>query len=740
MSKNTGTSELINYFDLGVNGDVGIAGSLDINTIANATTDTDTFLVSDTGIIKYRTGAQLLSDIGGQAAGNYVTTDTSQAITANKSFTVGFSLGSEGSGNQTSFFRNTSSLFSGSGGTNIFGFNNSNNIYFGKGLNNGGVLQWNNTTATRYYTLPDADGTIALTSAIPANPIGGTGTSGTIPVFTGSTTIGNSIIQSNATQVNIVGNGSQLLFDSLGSTKDGGIGYTNSFDLLINNSRGVGTAIYLGNVNMDFHTNVSGNPRLRITSGGNVLIGTTTDNGAKLQISGAATVSGSVTAQVNNISADGAGVVLQGYVDNILRIAVRGSGYNDGARGGLLASTADFSSSVRASSLALSGTIANSGDTATLTIKQASTTFTNGIYLERAGERNGYYMYIGGALDALTFRRNYFGTQSDVMSLTRDGSVGIGMTTSDYGRVSIKSNSTTPYAGFNVYATGNGNFTYINHDNSVGIIGTEFGSGGTGQTPLTFQVGGSERMRINTDGRLEFSQISSVPTNNNSIYSTSVNGLLYIQGGSVGLGLAGSGNRNNAIYINSSLNQTTFVTDNSERLRITSGGNILIGTTTDTGAKLNVGGSYMAYPVSIEAGAGGNQLALTRSGAVAEFYMGGSTGGGTQLYVRSGGSGGVRLDAGSTGWVSASDIRLKDVTKPIQKAVESLLGLQTIYYSWKDSINKSLHIGLIAQEVEKVFPELVSESSIDGMKGVNYTELIPVIIKAIQELNEKINK
>ena len=39
MSKNTGTSELINYFDLGVNGDVGIAGSLDINTIANDTTD-----------------------------------------------------------------------------------------------------------------------------------------------------------------------------------------------------------------------------------------------------------------------------------------------------------------------------------------------------------------------------------------------------------------------------------------------------------------------------------------------------------------------------------------------------------------------------------------------------------------------------------------------------------------------------------------------------------------------------
>ena len=47
MSKNTGTSELINYFDLGANGDVGIAGSLDVNTIANATTITIFTIMND---------------------------------------------------------------------------------------------------------------------------------------------------------------------------------------------------------------------------------------------------------------------------------------------------------------------------------------------------------------------------------------------------------------------------------------------------------------------------------------------------------------------------------------------------------------------------------------------------------------------------------------------------------------------------------------------------------------------
>jgi predicted heme/steroid binding protein len=47
---------------------LSILGDLYIDTIVNATTDTDRFIVSDAGVIKYRTGAQLLSDIGGQGA------------------------------------------------------------------------------------------------------------------------------------------------------------------------------------------------------------------------------------------------------------------------------------------------------------------------------------------------------------------------------------------------------------------------------------------------------------------------------------------------------------------------------------------------------------------------------------------------------------------------------------------------------------------------------------------------
>jgi hypothetical protein len=162
---------------------------------------------------------------------------------------------------------------------------------------------------------------------------------------------------------------------------------------------------------------------------------------------------------------------------------------------------ATFSSSVTANGLALNGSIANSGDAATLTIKQSSTSYTNGIYLERGGERNGYHMYIGGALDALTFRRNYFGTQSDVMSLTRDGNVGIGTSSpSDllsvvggglYPRITIQStntgssaaginfadNSGTQWAiaydkagsGLQFFREGGGNRVYITNAGNVGI-------------------------------------------------------------------------------------------------------------------------------------------------------------------------------------------------------------------------------------------------------------------------------
>lgn len=72
--------------------------------------------------------------------------------------------------------------------------------------------------------------------------------------------------------------------------------------------------------------------------------------------------------------------------------------------------------------------LTSAADAATITLKQSSTVATNGIYLERSGEQKGYYIYVGGSVDSLNFRRNNAGTKDDVMSLTRDGYVGINNT------------------------------------------------------------------------------------------------------------------------------------------------------------------------------------------------------------------------------------------------------------------------------------------------------------------------
>ena len=56
----------------------------------------------------------------------------------------------------------------------------------------------------------------------------------------------------------------------------------------------------------------------------------------------------------------------------------------------------------------------------------------------------------------------------------------------------------------------------------------------------------------------------------------------------------------------------------------------------------------------------------------------------------------------------------------------------------KKDEKKKQKIGVLAQDIEKVFPELVSESN--GIKSVNYQGLVPVIINALKEQEERINR
>ena len=85
-----------------------------------------------------------------------------------------------------------------------------------------------------------------------------------------------------------------------------------------------------------------------------------------------------------------------------------------------------------------------------------------------------------------------------------------------------------------------------------------------------------------------------------------------------------------------------------------------------------------------------------------------------------------------------SDMTLKTNILPVSNVLSSVLSLNGYRYQWKDkNRDQSVQIGLLAQEVQKYFPELVKQND-KGLLGVNYSGLVPVVIEAMKEQENKI--
>lgn len=84
-----------------------------------------------------------------------------------------------------------------------------------------------------------------------------------------------------------------------------------------------------------------------------------------------------------------------------------------------------------------------------------------------------------------------------------------------------------------------------------------------------------------------------------------------------------------------------------------------------------------------------------------------------------------------------SDIRLKKNVVPLQHSLEKIALLNGYHYYWKNqNADTSLQTGVIAQEVQSLFPELVSTDA-GGMLSVNYSGLIPVLIESTKDLKRQ---
>ena len=92
----------------------------------------------------------------------------------------------------------------------------------------------------------------------------------------------------------------------------------------------------------------------------------------------------------------------------------------------------------------------------------------------------------------------------------------------------------------------------------------------------------------------------------------------------------------------------------------------------------------------------------------------------------------------ATSVTETSALRYKKYVKPLRSQSDNVYKLRPVHFKWKD--NNRGDIGLIAEEVGEVYPELVSTGVDGSAEGISYTKLTAVLIKTIQELSARIDK
>lgn len=305
-------------------------------------------------------------------------------------------------------------------------------------------------------------------------------------------------------------------------------------------------------------------------------------------------------------------------------------------------------------------------------------------------------------------------------------------------------------------------------------IGTEFATGnGNNKAEIRFAIDGAdgstrlqfhtangagnigERMRITSTGQIRvgttlpliFSNDLTEPSLVNGIYSTTDN-----TGYGFAIGKMVSGVKTKQLIINDAGNVAINATPGSYKFFVNGGqygtilkggdlgvgsevlkliraddavamivrgdGNVGIGST-NPGAKLTVvGASSNTYMAIDNVASGINYYA-------ANNYHEFQTAGSVRMTIASSGATTFTNSVTATGFFQSSDLRLKDIVKRDG---------DVIYYKWKDARDAKLHIGYVAQEVQKENPEQVNTDD-KGMLSVNYIE---ILVEKIRKLEKEI--
>jgi hypothetical protein len=389
----------------------------------------------------------------------------------------------------------------------------------------------------------------------------------TLSLGSGATNGGNPLINSSTgtLQINPTTNGTfALTFEQIKLTlpqqyKIYGEGGSNYLTL---NEGGGSTDIRLWGESSTSNIRIATNndERLRITTTGNVLIGTTTDAGSKLLLRGSGATSATTALRVENINASASLVVLDDGNVGIgtsspqsgFKLDVSGSTV---IRGSFFVSSDLYFFGPSNHNIRINGLRFTDLTTSTTQVN-ISTTGNLGIGIETTEASSRLQVRGSGATSATTALRVENTNASASMVVLDNGNVGIGTTTPSSIFDVVVSNGATPGLRFRGYSDASTSYLL---------------SLGTYTYPDIFQI-------------------------------TSVNGLVSLN--------------------NTGLYGLTVGTNNIERMRITSEGNMLINTTTDSGYRLDVNGT-----ARVGATSGSGQL-----------YIKGATGFGQYIYLDNGGS------------------------------------------------------------------------------------------------------
>ncbi|WP_296683784.1 tail fiber domain-containing protein [Flavobacterium sp.] len=753
---------------------VEIDGSLSASQIPNATVDTDKFLVSDGGVVKHRTGTQLISDLGitldtatklqhqvkagvainkGQAV--YVTdangTDmvvglASNSAEATSSKTMGLldntvstngfaNVITEGllAGLDTSTATIGNPVWLGTNGNLIYGLANkpyapSHLVFIGivtRVNSNNGEIFVKVQNGFELDELHDVD--LHTTTPINGHLLGYNGTlwvNKTIAGWLGFTPAndsnvvhltGNETISGNKTFTNvIVGNSG---FDSLSSypVRLYNSGNTQYFNLLTNSSNNLifnygggstlfslsaaGNGTFTGTITGNSFYKSGGTSSQFLKADGSVDSNTYALNSGVVHTTGNESISGTKTF---NVSTAISAIEIANTGGRALRI--------NNSAGSLYGLLINNDTGVTTSPI----TIQKNGVNVFLINDAGIASNSNGILVSGTGTTNYIPKFTGA--NALGNSLIYDNGTNVLLGST---------TTLGLGNVNflVKQTTALDYEGISVLASTNNNFIALAHTGSIARISSNYGNLGS-YTPLALTTGGIDRMYITSSGSV------GIGTTSPSVKLDVAGDIRNVNSDFLSYNSANNTYSRygfNSYYPSGGFNITndgsfplTFGTNATERMRITSGGNVLIGTTSGTGK------------MRIDADGSVQDILQLRT-----LYA--STGSRLISFVNSGGSeiGSITQNTGSTvSYNVTSDYRLKEDLKPIN-GIDLISKINIYDYKWKGYNDRSY--GVLAHELQDIVPSVVTgEKDGKNMQQVDYSKLVPILVQAIKELKLEI--